>query len=166
YALNGFPLRISIRPRIRRGDPIPLEYGPDVPRIASPRFSATFDVAPALHLESGVIPDARHGTAGRFYAGLRSTMAGISYRPSPLTHYGGWQTYDWPRKLSAMLRDGPQTATLHYGLIVTDGPQANFADSDRTATAVWQLLPPEMPSTSLVTDPAKRPAVQAVFAGG
>lgn len=163
YRVQGFALRLKVRQVIRRGDPIPIEFWSDPPRLGTPpaiRLSGQIagglaDLAPELVIGGQVISDAKHGPG---------TLL-LSARPKP--ELLGSAIYEPPASVFAALADGPQSAQVSCLVTLTEYSTGTLGVQkkrrppvNQVLRASWTLVPPGTETVGTTTNDGRRKAVE------
>jgi hypothetical protein len=162
YRVQGFALRLKVRDLIRRGDPIPIEFWADPPRLGTTKpamnvriLGGVADLAPELTIGGQVISDARHGPG---------TLV-LSWVATPQLR--GSAIYEPPASVFGSLSDGPQTAQVSCLVTLWEpssyppvGPQTRRPPVHQVLRASCRLVPSGTPTVGTAIDERRRPAVE------
>ena len=156
YRVQGLALRLRVREVIRRGDPIPIEFWSDPPRLGTrPTGNAVTspivglaDLAPELTIGGQVISDARHGPG--------TLLLSWAANPRQL----GSAIYEPPASVFTALADGPQTVQVSCLVTLWETPSGYSAFGRqrgpppirRVLRTVWKLVPSGTETVGTATD--------------
>jgi hypothetical protein len=166
YQVQGVALRLKVRDAIRRGDPIPIEFWADPPRVGTPPPAGSpmsgrgvvgaADLAPELTIGGQVISDARHGP-GTLLLNLQTP------KPALL----GSAIYEPPVSALAALPDGSHVAQVSCLVsLVNDFRTSSFLPHKRrqpvnqVLRASVRLVPAAALTVAMTTDESRRSVVE------
>lgn len=165
YRVQGFALRLKVRDVIRRGDPIPIEFWADPPRLGTPPVirstmgvqfpGAVADLAPELNVSGLTLPEAKHGPA----------TLGLDWRASPALL--GSAIYEPPASAFAALADGPQSAQISCLVSLAEHsrpsvilPKLRKRPINLVLRASWRLVPAAAQTVATTIDERRRGLIE------